>query len=285
MFFLSEGNMNDRNDVRDTASRARSIADAIFRRQQEKSDVAPLIVAISGIDASGKSTLARRAAADLNTRGVGTVVISVDDWHNPPEKRFSTANPAGHFYQNAFRFGELFRILIHPLRRLRELQITIGLTRMPQGHPVRQTYDFRGVKVVILEGIFLLKQELLGNYDLTFWLDCSFQTALARSLQRNQEGLSGSEIVRDYQTIYFAAQKLHFTNDAPRERTDFIIANDAAISRTAAPPRAEQTMSSSASRPAISVSPRVANVGVRARELSRFDAWRFAGPTPELECT
>lgn len=286
MFIFQAGaTMNEMKDMSNPRSAGQFMADTIARRLKESPDVAPLIVAVSGIDASGKSTIARRSAEELNARGIGAVVISGDEWHNPPENRFSAENSAEHFYQNAFRFPEMFRILIHPLRRLRELQVTIGLTRLPQNNSVRQTYDFRGVRVVILEGIFLLKREFLGNYDLTFWVDCSFQTALGRALQRNQEGLSGSEIVRDYQTIYFAAQKIHFAKDAPRENADFVIENDAAASPASVRQRAERIVEFEAARQAPVVPARLANLGLRAKELERFDAWRFASTPSELECT
>jgi len=261
------------------------MADAIVSRLKQERNAAPLIVAVSGIDASGKSTLSRRAVEALTARGLTAVVISVDDWHNPPEKRFSANNSAEHFYHNAFRFPELFQILIHPLRRLRELQVTIGLTRRPPNGAFRKTYDFRGVDVVIVEGIFLLKREFRGNYDLTFWVDCSFQTALARALQRNQEGLSGGEIVRDYQTIYFAAQKLHFAKDAPRENADFVIENGAAISSGSVRQHSERIVKFDMARRATLVPPRLASFGLRAMELEKFDAWRFANAGPELECT
>jgi len=283
--FRAGATMNEMKNMSNPRSAGSFMADAISRRLKERLDVAPLIVAVSGIDASGKSTLARRAAAELNARGVGAVVISGDDWHNPPEKRFSASNPAEHFYQNAFRFDELFRILIQPLRRLRELQVTIGLTRLPQNESFRKTYDFRGVDVVILEGIFLLKREFMGNYDLSFWVDCSFQTALARALQRNQEGLSGGEIVRDYQTIYFAAQKIHFAKDAPRENADFVIANGAATSPGSVRQRAARVVELDAARRTTLVPARLASLGLRAKELEQFDAWRFASTESGLECT
>jgi uridine kinase len=51
----------------------------------------------------------------------------------------------------------------------------------------RHPYEFREVDVILLEGIFLLKQELRAHYDLSIWIDCSFKTALARAIARARE--------------------------------------------------------------------------------------------------
>jgi uridine kinase len=278
---LREAAMKEVNNMRDAEFAGRFLADTISCRLQAQA--APLIVAVSGIDASGKSTIARRAVQALAELGINAAIVSVDHWHNPPEKRFSAKNSGEHFYQNAFRFDELFRILIRPLRRLRELQVTIGLSRMPGDNEFRHTYDFRGVDVVIVEGIFLLKREFRGYFDMTFWIECSYQTALARALQRNQEAQSGAELLRDYQQIYFAAQKIHREKDAPREHADVVIENDrAAMAASPAKPAAADT--ATAQKP-LRVPSRLAGFGLRAKELELFDLWRFGRAFAELECT
>src|SRR5207248_10072039 len=128
-----------------------------------------------------------------------------DPWHTPPPVRFDDRDPAGNFYRRAFRWDELFGRLIEPLRRDRSVDLTIDLTRLPQNDIVPHTYCWRDVDVVVLEGIFLLKRELRDRYDLSFWLECSFETALARAVVRNQEGRSRERLIEDFERIYFAA--------------------------------------------------------------------------------
>jgi uridine kinase len=278
-----EAAMIEVNNMRDAEFAGRFLADTISCRLQTQA--APLIVAVSGIDASGKSTIARRAVQALAELGINAAIVSVDHWHNPPEKRFSANNPGESFYRNAFRFDELCQVLIKPLRKLRELQVTIGLTRMPENKLFRHTYDFRGVDVVIVEGIFLLKRELRGYFDMTLWVECSYQTALARALQRNQEAQSGAELLRDYQQIYFAAQEIHREKDAPREHADVVIENDrAAMTASSARPVTAEAETAATQEPR-RVPSRLAGLGLRAKELELFDLWRFGKAFAELECT
>ena len=198
------------------------ITAAIVERSKRKPQ-ACLLVAISGIDASGKSTLARRVVDDLNSNNRHAMLVGLDLWHTPPPERFNRDNPAEHFYHYAFRFDELFELLINPLRRHRSISLTTELTRLPQNDVVVETFDFDDVDVIVLEGIFLFKRALKHNYDLSFWLECSFETALQRAIARNQEGLSAAELVRDFQTIYFPAQEIHFARDHPNAGVDWIV--------------------------------------------------------------
>jgi uridine kinase len=186
-----------------------------------------LLVAVSGIDGSGKTTLSRRLAAQLEALGHRTALIHLDPWHTPPRVRFSADDPGRHFYANAFRFDELFESLIEPLRRARSLRLSIELTRLPENDAFVHTYDFDDVDVIVLEGIFLLRRELVGRYDLAYWIECPFEVALGRALARNQEGQDEAALRLDYETIYFPAQRIHLAEDRPCSAARAVIDNGA----------------------------------------------------------
>ena len=87
-------------------------------------------------------------------------------------------------------------------------------------------YDFRNIDILLLEGIFLLKQEYLSFYDLKIWVDCSFETGLKRAIQRNAENLDVQRLIRDYNTFYYPAQQYHFRKDDPKGKADLIFNNE-----------------------------------------------------------
>lgn len=182
-----------------------------------------LLLAISGIDGSVKSTIARGVVEDLKYKNINAVLLNLDAWHNPPEIRFNKNNPAEHFYNHAYRFDDFFSLLINPLKANRSINITLELIRLPENDFYMHTYDLKNVDVIVLEGIFLFRQDLKENYDLAFWVECSFETALERALKRNQEGLSEKEIIHDYETIYFPAQRIHFEKDNPKSNVNGIL--------------------------------------------------------------
>jgi uridine kinase len=160
------------------------------------------------------------------THGIRPALIHLDAWHHPPSIRFGGDDPGEHFYTHAFRFDELFDRLVLPLRRSRSIQLSVELTRMPEDDTFVHTYELADVDVIVLEGIFLLRRDLAPTHDLAFWIECSFETALRRALARNQEGRSRADLRRDYDTIYFAAQRIHLARDEPRAAAQIVIDND-----------------------------------------------------------
>lgn len=177
-----------------------SLADTIVAKRCGKPSPKPLFVAISGIDASGKGTLAAALTRLLRDRGLDVEAVGADTWLTPLERLDLEADPAGEFYRRAIRFDEMFR----RIEDLRE----------------------RPLDVILAEGIFLFKRELRDRYDLSIWLDCGFETALTRALGRNQEGLSPDRLIEDYRRIYFPAQRVHLERDFPVDFAGILHSND-----------------------------------------------------------
>jgi len=186
-----------------------------------------LLVAVSGIDGSGKGYITRQITSQLAPKSPDVVTIRVDDWLHLPSQRFSKEQPGEHFYEKGTRFAEMFSKLVLPLKQKRSHRTQAALADATNADQYRQhLYEFEDVEIVLLEGIFLLRRAYRDFYDLTLWVDCTFETALERALQRGQEGLSPEETVRDYEAIYFAAQRIHLDRDDPLGAADLIIPND-----------------------------------------------------------
>jgi uridine kinase len=192
------------------------------------------LIAISGIDGSGKGYVAARLADRLADKGHRVALIAADGWLNLPHVRFGGDEPAEHFYSHAFRFEEMFSWLIDPLVRDGSVRLLADFTEETATAYRKHSYSFEGVDVVLLEGIFLFKREYQQRYDFRLWIDCSFETALERALIRSQEELTPAETIAAYEGIYFPAERVHFERDAPRDRADVVYVNDARHSGSAA---------------------------------------------------
>jgi len=66
------------------------------------------LIAMSGIDSSGKGYVASRLSQHLSSEGARVALIGIDGWLNLPSVRFSVNDTGRHFYENAFRFAEMF---------------------------------------------------------------------------------------------------------------------------------------------------------------------------------
>jgi uridine kinase len=71
---------------------------------------------------------------------------------------------------------------------------------------VRADTPFSDIDVIVVEGIYLPKRAYHDRYDLSVWIDCSFDAALARAIARAHEGVPPEDTVRAYRTIYFPCE-------------------------------------------------------------------------------
>jgi uridine kinase len=202
---------------------------AVARILQQRATVPAnraLLVGISGIDGSGKGVVTGQLAARLAQKGIAVATINADGWLNLPHRRIDAERPAGNFYNDAIRFEEMFARLVIPLRETRSACVQAQVAAETASELRPHTYLYQDVDVILVEGIFLFKRALRPLFDLAFWIDCSFATALERALTRRQEGLPPAATIRAYDTIYFPAQRLHFERDEPRHAADLVIVND-----------------------------------------------------------
>jgi uridine kinase len=208
------------------------LARMILERQEAVPADRAMLVAISGIDGSGKGFLTEQLATRLaEQKPIRVATINIDGWLHLPQRRFSTIKPAEHFYEQGFRFAEMFVQIVLPLRNRRTLRLSAELADATNSDSYRShDYEFEDIDLILLEGIFLLKRSLRGYYDFTVWVNCSFETAFERALHRGQEGLPPEQLRQDYDTIYFAAQRIHFDRDQPQIAADATLDNDAEAS-------------------------------------------------------
>lgn len=202
------------------------VVGSILNKRANAPENRSLLVGISGIDGCGKGYVAGQIEAHLAQHAVASAVINVDGWLNLPEKRFDDKAPAKHFYESAIRFDEFFSDLVMPLRDRRTVYLVADFVEETAKQYRKHIYNFKSVGVILVEGIFLFKHEYRSLFDLAIWVDCSFPTALARALERGQEGLPPEKTIAAYETIYFPAQKIHFEHDNPRASADLVLDND-----------------------------------------------------------
>lgn len=207
-----------------------SIVPAILEAREALPARRSALVAITGIDGCGKGHVTAEIARALRARGVRTATIHADAWLNLPDQRFDATNPSEHFYHHAIRFDEMFARLVLPLRNRRSVRVEADSVEETATEYARRIYEFEDIDVAVIEGIFLLKRALRSHYDRSFWIECTFETALERAVARGQEGLSAEATVRAYRTVYFPAQEIHLARDRPKEAATATIRNDPRLS-------------------------------------------------------
>jgi uridine kinase len=189
----------------------------------------PLRVAVDGPPAAGKTTLADELALLLRSRGREVIRASSESFHLPRARRYRRGefSPEAN-YHDSFDYDALRRVLLDPLgpdgdrryqRAVYELDTDTALS------PPATTAAADAV--LLLDGVFLLRPELAGRWDLSIFVSAAFEQALDRARIRDLARLgSTAEVERRFRTRYIPAQKLYFAVARPADHADIIVHND-----------------------------------------------------------
>lgn len=170
-------------------------------------------IAVTGITASGKSTLAAELVARVQALGHRCVQLAVDGFHNPRAIRYRRGreSPEG-YYRDAFDYVQLVERALVPLgsptRSYVDRVLDLETDAPVAASPVRLDEG----SIVICEGVFLLRPEVREHFDHRVFVHTAFEVARARGVKRDAPALGGvAETERLYRERYHAAQQLYFT--------------------------------------------------------------------------
>jgi len=190
----------------------------------------PLRVAVDGPPAAGKTTLADELARLLRTRGREVIRTSTESFHLPRAQRYRRGefSPEAN-YHDAFDYDALRRVLLDPLgpdgdRRYQPVVYDLD-TDTALSPPATTTAAADAV--LLLDGVFLLRPELIDRWDLSIFVSVSFERTLDRARIRDLALLgSTAEVERRFRTRYIPAQELYFAAASPADHADIIVHND-----------------------------------------------------------
>ena len=150
----------------------------IERRKQGR----PMLVAIDGIDGSGKSTFADEIAEAGMRAGLSVVRSTVDSFHNQRRTRWKRgkSSPVG-YYLDSHDLNALRCELLDPFKAGQGNQYTAAIFDEPSDQPDRAAPGTVGANdVLIFDGIFLQRPELARYWDFTIFLDGQERVDLRR---------------------------------------------------------------------------------------------------------
>jgi uridine kinase len=190
---------------------------------------APLLVSVDGVDTSGKTTLSRCLAEYLNKRGHSTIQASIDGFHNPTEKRYmlGSKSPEG-YYKNSFDYNSLKSCLLEPLKNdLNREYYTAVYDIKSESKVYQEPRTATKESILVMEGVFLLRPELIRYWDYSIFLHIDFEQVILRAKDRDQY-LFGSEeeIENRYRNKYIPGQQMYLRESNPFSNASLMIDNN-----------------------------------------------------------
>jgi uridine kinase len=181
-------------------------------------------VGIDGPDASGKTMFADRLATVLRGRGRPVLRVSVDDFHHARAIRHRRGrdSPEG-FWAHAFNYERFLSDVVEPLdpggsRRVRARAHDLATDAALNPEPVTVPAG----AVIVVDGLFLHRDELRTVWDLTVFLDVPFTVTARRMARRDGTGddPDGPDLRR-----YVEAQRIYYRACRPHDHATIVIDN------------------------------------------------------------
>lgn len=182
------------------------------------------LIALDGFDGAGKSHLSDEIAEHARTVGNRPLVqVSIDGFHHPRAARHNAgAGPEG-FYRGSYRYPEFQQCVVDPLRR--GAQITPAIWDVARDEPVNaDPVTVPPCGIVLVDGIFLHRPELIDLWDATVWLEVPFSVSVPRGNARFA-GWHDPDPEAASNNRYVYGQRLYLQEADPRSRADWIFDN------------------------------------------------------------
>ncbi|WP_270606795.1 hypothetical protein [Bacillus mobilis] len=204
--------------------RIKEIADDILKLNVTH----PTRVGVSGITASGKTTFANELAEEIKERGVRVIRASIDDFHNPRAIRYAQGKESARgYYEDAHDYIAFKERLLKPLGPNGNLLYeTIShnlITDMPvHNEPLLAQSNM----VLIVDGTFLLKKDVVHLFDYKIFVDTDFEIARKRGAKRETEAFGSYEKAEKiFLNRYHAACKMYIDEHNPKICADVVFRN------------------------------------------------------------
>lgn len=189
----------------------------------------PVRVAIDGVSAAGKTTLADEVARTLANQSRPVIRATVDDFHNPPEVRYRQGrmSPEG-YYHDAFDHPSLRSLLLEPLGLGGSRRYRIGALGQPDGSAIVFKDQTAATDAILLvDGAFLSRPELNDCWDYRIFVEVDQRIAMERGIVRDAARMGGEAVARErYEQRYVPGERLYLDTVRPWQVADVIVTNE-----------------------------------------------------------
>lgn len=189
-----------------------------------------MFAAVDGVDGSGKTTFADALAAELTCTPEHRPVIrvSLDDFHHRREVRYRLGrSSAAGFRRDSYNLEQFRAYVLDPLKpggcgnyRPAGHRLDTDAVLSPPRLPAAAN------AVVLVDGLFLHRDELAADWDFSIFLDVPFAVTAARMARR--DGPSALQMPGSQHRAtdrYAGGQRLYFADSDPAARATVVVEN------------------------------------------------------------
>ncbi len=183
-----------------------------------------LIVGMDGLGGAGKSTLSESLRQMLIEEHYNITVFHIDDFIHPRAIRYDDNYAAWEcYYYHQWRYDYLIEEIIKPIRWGNHLKKEIELYDKDSDTYHLHQIDLSIGSIIIIEGVFLQREELKGVFDDMIYIDVPEEIRWNRVLARDGYIGDAHQIQEKYENRYFPAEHYYLKIFAPKENADYVV--------------------------------------------------------------
>jgi uridine kinase len=188
----------------------------------------PLRVAVDGVTAAGKTTLAREVAAAVTARGRPAIHLSMDGFHHRRAHRHRLGrDSATGYYQDAYDFTTFARTVLVPLGPGGDRAYRTRIIDLASDTPLEEPTTIAPADAVLVVDGSFLQRDLAHLWDEVVFADTSLAVARDRGTRRDADAFGGIEAaVQAYDNRYHAASRTYVAEVDPATRATVVVGND-----------------------------------------------------------
>lgn len=182
------------------------------------------IVGIDGLGGAGKSTISEELYELLSEENYNVALLHIDDFIHPRAVRYNDNYAEWECYYNIqWRYDYLINEIINPIRNGTEFDTMVELYDKDNDTYFLSEVNIPVGSIVIIEGVFLQRQELKDAFDYMIYIDIPEEVRFNRVLERDRYIGDKEQIKAKYDNRYFPAEHHYIELCSPSENADYII--------------------------------------------------------------
>ncbi|OBW60495.1 uridine kinase [Solibacillus silvestris] len=178
----------------------------------------PYIIALDGLSGAGKTTLVIQLKRILKN----LVIIHIDDFIVERDKRYDTGQEQWFEYYQLQWDTEYLKEHLYQKIQQNVSPFKLPFYQKQEDTHVIKTIDLSSNSIVIIEGIFLLRDEWKNFYDYIVFLDCPKEIRYERVLLRDTYIGDLEARLKKYNERYWIAEEYYLIKQKPFELADYI---------------------------------------------------------------
>lgn len=201
------------------------IKNRILEIQERKKK--PILVAINGIEGTGKTVLAEKMTEYLNSENLNAIQVSIDGFHFNKEVRYKQGRDSAKGYYEDSYDEIAFVEKVLKSSQTEFPNYTIGTHNLESDEYLNlEPIKLKENSILITDGAYLFKPNYRNHWDLKIYLKTSFEIAMKRGIERDKNSLGGIELTKEkYEKRYHKSSRIYLNENEPEKIADIIIDN------------------------------------------------------------